>query len=287
VTLLAREADFWAYLREREAIRLRRAQGLPREEWTTDPIMKTYRFTNVKREHDRTTMLLQREFYTGRSLTHPSPVALLNATSARYFGTIESMRANGWMGDWGVARRDVMAELTDRRLLLGEKVYTSAYVVPAGGRTGPKVNVVCDVLDGIWLEAEMILKTDSWRDACFRMCMLDCVGSFMAKEVLLDYVLATGWVPMDWQTWTPVGPGGRLGAGVVRYGMLERIAEPEALDVIRAVYDHRATEWSGVELDLTDIQFAFCEFAKYEKARLGGRPKRYFSPTIDDVTVYQ
>jgi hypothetical protein len=40
-----------------------------------------------------------------------------------------------------------------------------------------------------------------------------------------------------------------------------------------------------VELDLTDIQFQLCEFAKYWKAKtLVGRPKKTFSPTIDDVT---
>jgi alpha-glutamyl/putrescinyl thymine pyrophosphorylase clade 1 len=42
---------FVSVMRERETIRLRRAQGLPRP-WTADPILHSYRFCNIKREDD-------------------------------------------------------------------------------------------------------------------------------------------------------------------------------------------------------------------------------------------
>jgi len=45
---------FFRYARERHQIHLRRAAGMPRP-WTKDPILKTYRFTQVFRELDRTT----------------------------------------------------------------------------------------------------------------------------------------------------------------------------------------------------------------------------------------
>jgi hypothetical protein len=46
---------FYAYARERQSVHLRRQAGLPREQWTKDPILQTYRFCNVFREQDKTT----------------------------------------------------------------------------------------------------------------------------------------------------------------------------------------------------------------------------------------
>lgn len=316
-------SEFWAFVRERELIRHRRAVGLPREQWTEDEIFRTYSFTNVRREHDRVTTLLTREFYEpwymyhrleprldGVSL-HPRPVALLNAAIFRYHGTIDSARALGWHSCWDADAKVRMVEIDEGRQATGERVFTSAYIVPVGGVSASKSRVVAEVVSGVWERADMILDTDSWEVARDRMCDVWCVGSFMAKEVLLDYVLATGWRPRDWETWTPVGPGARLGAGVVRDGVLFRLSEAEALEVCRELYAGRhqqdsrtgVTPWPETmlvglsdgssdgtlvnvpDLDLTDVQFQLCEFAKYEKARTGvGRPKRLFRPTVDDVT---
>jgi hypothetical protein len=44
----------WAYIEERERIRLRKEAGEPFP-WTEDPILRAFKFTNVRRIHDRTT----------------------------------------------------------------------------------------------------------------------------------------------------------------------------------------------------------------------------------------
>ena len=46
---------FFDFCREREAIRLRRESGEPREKWTQDPVFQQGRFLNVFREDDRVT----------------------------------------------------------------------------------------------------------------------------------------------------------------------------------------------------------------------------------------
>jgi hypothetical protein len=46
---------FFRYARERQQILLNRRAGLPREQWTKDPILQKYRFCNVFREDDKTT----------------------------------------------------------------------------------------------------------------------------------------------------------------------------------------------------------------------------------------
>ena len=49
---------FFDFCREREAIRLRREVGQPRENWTQDPVFQQGRFLNVFREDDRVTKAL-------------------------------------------------------------------------------------------------------------------------------------------------------------------------------------------------------------------------------------
>ncbi len=278
---------FWNFMIERESIRLRRTRGLAREEWTKDPIFKKFSFTNVKREHDRTTMLLNEEFYRVWGCQHPSPQALLNSVIFRYFGTIEMARAIGWHPEWNEGFKDALIERSEARMAVGQTVFTAAYIVPNCGSSLAKHHVVAEVIDSVWRDVHAILDTDRWEVACERLCTHWGVGSFMAKEVLLDYILATQWVPSDWTTWTPVGPGGRRGASWIKYGVKTKISEFEALNIIREVYATRDLFWPRdfVELDLTDIQFQCCEFDKWMRVSVdGGRPKRLFRPTIDSVT---
>lgn len=273
-------------MKERERIRIRRRIGLPREEWTSDPIFKEYSFTNVKREHDRTTALLVREFYSTRHHRHPSKIALMNAAIFRFHGTIETARHLGWSEIWGGP--DILRARTDVLMATGGRVFTPAYIVPNCGDDRPKTHVVADIVNGIVSDANFILDTNSWEEACDRMCECFGVGAFMAKEVLLDYILATQWKPKDWETWTPIGPGALRGAGYVRYGQPSKINTEEALEVVRSLYSRREELWPPdyVKLDLTDIQFQLCEIAKYMRFRLGlGRPKRKFRPTQDGVTT--
>lgn len=303
--------EFWDFVRERELIRLRRLAGLPREQWTSDEILQTYSFTNVKRHHDRVTRLLLTEFYDPHRLfndqkqTHLLASAeilrmyLLNAAIFRYFGTLESARTIGWLYEWSPDQKSRLLEMGS---LLS---FTPAYLVPNCGDTRAKYVVVCDIIDSIWSVATEVVAQTSWQRACEILSRCWGCGSFMAKEVYLDFLLARGeWRPSDWQTWTPVGPGGQRGATWVRDGLVlsssgkqTKMDEDEALEVIRVIYESRFNDghWhepmrvdddvlDPVDLDLTDVQFQLCEFDKYNRAKSGGRPKRKFRPTVDEIT---
>lgn len=308
----SRVERFYEFMTERENIRLRRLLGWPREQWTLDPVFQKYSFTNVKREHDRTSTRLMKEFYEPHILANEELEAdaldlenpddlrtiLINCAIARYFGTVESMHVMGWTESWDTERRNEILGYGAQ----GDLTFTSAYIIPACGQSRPKYEIVCDILDGIWGSpsaiysgrsghtADLVVTAMSsitgWQHATQILTMLWGVGSFMAKEILLDYVMATGLKPADWQTWTPVGPGGRRGASRVLYGDKRPISEALALDVIREVYAERGQYWRSdfVELDLTDIQFQFCEIDKHSRVAEGRRPKRQFKPTIDDIT---
>lgn len=289
------EDEFWKFINEREAIRLRRWRGLPREEWTTDPIFKQFSFTNVKRIDDRTTSLLYQEFYTPFQVghqddqgyvDHPCMEALLNAAIFRFHGTIETARVLGWSSTW--QGEDWLVRKTDLMMRAGERVFTPAYIIPNCGDSRAKTHVVAGILGQMIEHIPHIINTIKWQTACERLCDCYGIGPFMAKEILLDYILATEWVPDDWESWTPVGPGGLKGAGFVRYGHKPKsIPTAEALEIIQGLYSRAKTRWEHTSrhLDLTDIQFQLCELAKYKRYELGfGRPKRKFSPTIDAIT---
>jgi hypothetical protein len=298
----SRVEAFYEFMTERENIRLRRAAGWPRSEWTLDPVFQQYSFTNVKREHDRTTQLLKKEFYDWWRDEHMPTVQgpewmndpnedelrslLINCAIFRFFGTHETAQTLGWTELWDSKRREQIQAYG----LQGDLHFTSAYIVPACGRSEPKYEVLCDVFDSVWSKSRDVIEAinteESWRLACGHLTQCYGVGSFMAKEILLDYVLATQIYPEDWQTWTPVGPGGCRGAGRILHGRKVRLREAEALEVIREVYDQRGQYWREdfVSLDLTDVQFQMCEIDKWSRVAEGRAPKRKFRPTVDEIT---
>lgn len=292
-------------MREREAIRLRRRANRPWP-WTEDPILRDYRFTNVRRSDDRTTQLLVREFYHdgGRmAIYHHGREAeaeqrrevLLNCAIARYFGTIEFMRAVGWQHDF---QPTLLKRVARQRLDAGERVYTGAYMISPCNHPGPKEKVVVDVfLRDLWRQSAGVVnamfRLDTgeplqWRNVHTRLTEVAGFGGtgFMAKEVLLDTRLVRGFwprQPVDRMEWTPVGPGSRRGAGrMLGDDQGRAVSNAKTLEVCRVLFaargDHLPEDF--VDLELHDVQFQLCEWSKYEKVRLGqGRPRsRYRRP---------
>jgi len=339
----SRVSAFYAFMRERELIRLRRLHGLSRDEWTKDEILKKFSFTNVKREHDRTTQQFRRIYQQlcidihGRDDVHPDHPdsgfgmdwqncqdLLTTCAVFRFFGTVKSAEVIGpytWAGmddsSSGPGYFQRIRDYGDQ----GDLTFTSAYIVTSAGRSDPKHHVVAEALEQFSEMTNEVLEAlqaengpRSWQKAVEVMTRCYCVGSFMAKEIILDYLMMMPDVCRDltdWSTWTPVGPGGKRGAARIRYGGLVDMSESEALDVIREVYAARSEHWprtfslpwshmspncdnhcgcdegsrvTAVELDLTDIQFQMCEFDKYSRVAEGRRPKRLFKPTIDTLT---
>jgi len=290
---ITRVKQFYDFMIERELIRQRRASGLPQSLWTNDPIFKLFSFTNVKRHDDRTTIEFKRIYDQHQDAS--DRIKLLNCALYRFFGTVHSAKVMGWVEDWEHGR--------DHVYRLGPGLsFTAAYIVTSAGRSDAKYSVVCEFIDSLWSRIDKILEYHTWEGAIREMTECYGFGSFMAKEVYLDFVLATGRLPTDWSTWTPVGPGGKRGAARVRYGINTQIGESEALDVIREIYSVRDEHWPDEiaesdrldpgqdltyhlpKLDLTDVQFQLCEFDKYSRVAEGRRPKRLFHPTRDSIT---
>lgn len=280
-----RTEEFYKFIIERETIRLKRLVGGPYP-WTKDPILRKFKFTNVKREHDKTSMLLKKEFYTPH-YEGDREIILLNCAIARYFGTIEFMRTVGWQHRWNPEH---IRKVANARMAAGERVFTGAYIITNIGIPGSKIDVVIDeFLADLWKQRKAVVKAAEelrWQPCVERLMQVRGFGGtgFMAKETILDSRYTAFWgggQPTDKNTWTPVGPGSIRGASRTMNLWPRKVPKEMALDVCQQLFLARKKFWPKkfVELELTDIQFQLCEFDKYERVRLGeGRPRSLYMP---------
>lgn len=239
---------FFAYARARHAILLRRQTGLPRTEWTDDPILQKYRFCNVFREDDVTTKWFRENV---RDPLRNQPEVLLATVVFRWFNRIttgeaifEQARANfsesavGYETAWDeLLRTNSTNGMKDSiTCWCGKGPYvTGAYIIKThdgmpklpgvlkcirgfmemqhrGTRPAPKKNLMS------WMSVakEML----EWRDD--QPCSLEqCwewlrrvpyLGDFMAYEIVTDlrYTALLDKAP-DIMTWANPGPGAMRG----------------------------------------------------------------------------
>lgn len=278
--LISSIGRFLEFMMNRESMRLKKESGASWP-WTDDPILQEFRFTNVKREHDRTTRWM-RKHWTGQNLYASSGEIIFNCALFRYFGTIQFASAVGWQSRWDPASIVSSAELQIRR---GEKIFTGAYIIPTLGVKEPKHRVVVErILTPLWFSREelghLARNTKSWRAVGQRLMQQKGFGGtgFMAKETLQDAMQTPALGDaIDRNTWCPIGPGARRGLNRV-FGRPTKFHQPfdrslADLMILFEVATAQLPYWMPA-LELHDIQFQLCEFDKYERFRLGeGRPK--------------
>jgi hypothetical protein len=271
---------FFEFICKREALRLRKETGAPWP-WSDDEILNTYKFTNVKREHDRTTRWM-RHNWTGPNERRPAGEIIFNCALFRYFGTWEFAEAVGWQRRW--EPRELIS-IARRRSALGQRVFTGAYIIPTLGHRGPKSEAVAQlVLTPLWKAREELgrvaVQSQSWRATAEQMRRLPGFGGtgFMTKEVLQDTMhtpVLSG--AIDRNTWCPAGPGARRGLNRLSERELRTLVpEAQLLAEMLSLFERGSDvvpSWMPA-LELHDIQFQLCEFDKYERVRTGqGRPR--------------
>ena len=278
-----RSDEFYNFMIKREKLRLVKEQGGPWP-WTEDTILQTYKFTNVKRSHDKTTKWFWKE-RLDKHKEAPASTILFNCALFRYFGTIEFSEAIGWIEHWPTSAQ-LVKDTAKERLANKERVFTGAYVITNQGLKAPKQDVVVDhFLTPLWEKAPTICNlaenTRRWEDTAKMMMELKGFGGsgFMTKEILQD-ALHTKVFPTctDTNTYCPVGPGAKRGLNRV-LGFDKDAKLNNGLELMIKLFDDRVVFWpeEWVELELHDIQFQLCEFDKYERVKHGeGRPRSLY-----------
>lgn len=302
----------WEYMHTREQVRLARKQGLPKP-WTQDPILQSYRFCNVNREHDTVTQWI-RLFIRGPYAEHKDlwfllaiarvlnlPGSLNAVIEAGLFPPHDNPTGDRW---WDP---ESFAQLLRERRRRKQPWHTGAYMVRAAGRNQPYADdkagyVTHVVLDGLWRQREELrsaLWGTSLQEATHRLTSFYGWGGFMAYEVVTD-LRHTAWLhgAPDIYTWANAGPGAKRGLNRLHgRPVAAPLSQTQACDEMRALLEaltaeipglrpgslcqryggpdnaHRPTGWSWT-LEMRDVEHSLCEFDKYERVRLGeGAPR--------------
>jgi hypothetical protein len=278
------------FMMERHNIYLKRLHGEP-PPWTEDPILLKYKFTNVFRELDRTTVWMRENLVGPCSDNQPGDLLLFNACVFRRFGTIEFSQKLGFLKKW---EPEKVMKLANELLVKGERVFTGAYNIPNMGLSLPKTEVVVyHTLDPIWKVrkelAAVAMKTRSLEETHKAFLPYPSWGGsgFMAYEVVSDLrwssLLRTA---SDIMTWANPGVGARRGLNRLYGRPYEQgCSAKQCLEEMRIIFSVLSEVWDSLgggewgSLSMREIEHSLCEWDKYERVRLGqGRPRSTFTP---------
>jgi hypothetical protein len=261
---------FFKFCRERHSVFLRREAGLPREQWTDDPILKQYKFTNVFRELDRTTAWFKKHV---RDPLRDVPHVLLATVLFRMFNRTEVGEAIFCKEDFLSTGGGPFGAFVDT----GKTSFLKSAIVAHVGRTGPYATGAYIIssppgmkkLDGVLKIVEDFNKRKCERPTCGAPDWLCCaerllghthsmeqvwnwlrefdyLGNFHSYEVVCDlrHTRLLENAP-DKLTWSSPGPGARRGMNRVLGRPLDfRIKTEDLITLICALLSNaKSYEW--------------------------------------------
>lgn len=308
---------FFYWINERHSIHLKKQAGVNRKgmgwPWTKDKILQQYKFTNPFRQNDRVTKDWMNRYAsllaiekTGKQV--PDDLILFHLCMFRLFNyppTYDALnfamfksKGLGWNKEKAVA---ILKERRDGVNSPDSQIFTGAYMITPGSGSD-KIDTYCEVLDQLWdgrtenqkkkrssvprrvRWTRAIKARRSMRRATALLCKLDCVGPFIAYEIVCDLrhtrILSDA---LDIDTWANAGPGAKRGVhrlltgdkehpkGVIDYNaaMIEllRIARDDK----RLSKDVLSCEWP---FNAREIEHSLCEYDKMSRVRMGqGKPR--------------
>jgi alpha-glutamyl/putrescinyl thymine pyrophosphorylase clade 1 len=266
---------YWRFAAERQAVYLRRLSDHCGP-WTTDPVLRNYRFTNVYRAADRVSQYLIREilYREGRS---QSPIELFFRTLLfKLFNKIETWcyleRLLGPLS-WQSTDLNRISLALGALRSRGERVYSAAYIMPspAFGHERKHDNHLAllarMIEDG--LPAQLV-KALSLRAAYEMIRPYPGLGPFLAFQYVIDLNYST-MLDFDEADFVVAGPGALDGIAKC-FTDIGRLAPP---DVIYHMVDRQQDEFArlglrfdglfGRPLKPIDCQNLFCEISKYAR----------------------
>lgn len=293
-TAKLRAADFFAFARKRHQIHLDRSAGLERP-WTDDAILATYRFTNVFRELDRTSVWIARQARMWLDHMQIEPwQKILGVILARTFNRVETLEKifcqnhlfEGEPPAWYYVRGNMdKDQLEDYMRSFCEKPWvTGAYIVktPDG---------MDKLLGALWIVEQARLRLPVLAADRSFACSMEALhadlvrfpflGGFTAYEIVSDIRwMSVGQSWPDIMTWAHAGPGAvrglnRVHGRPVKASLNQRQALSEMRDLLAESREHWPDEWPMWEM--REVEHTLCEFDKYERVRLGeGTPRGRF-----------
>ena len=270
------------WIREREAIRLRREGGKPRP-WTDDAILRQYRFCNVRRMDDKVSRWLLEKWYTPNK---GSPNMFLACVIARHFNLPTTLAVLGFPKLWQPEKVRASCKLLKEK---GWNVFNNAYIISGGTGAKPngprrdKIDIVIDKVIQPIIDSGYTPDTNSMQQSVEGMLGFAGIGSFMAGQIIADMRWAAPGRWLDKCDWAPQGPGSTRGLcrlyemDVDRHG-LKADDFLQGLREVIAYCKRRLPPGISERLEAIDYQSCLCEYDKFSRAIEGdGKPKQKYA----------
>jgi hypothetical protein len=283
-----------AFLIERNKIYHRKTAGEPWP-WTTDPILQAYRFTEVYRERDRTSLHYQK---TIRNFYGATPLVLPGTVLYRWYNRIST--CDGLFNEPDViTNRSVFEMYMDHNCYRPEILFNCIKKLPTPHVTGAFIiNGAQGYSKGMgvavhfheWCEKPWQKQWETWLQSPPTLQeMYDWLktgatglGSFMTAQIIADlkYLPFMQNVP-DWWTWAAPGPGSMRGLNVVHGRDLNAKWNEadwlECIQELRKAENERLADYGLGPFHAQDTQNHCCEYSKYTKVMMGlGRPRQVY-----------
>jgi hypothetical protein len=283
---LLQAPQYFAMNRERYKIYLRRQAGDPWP-WTTDPILREYRFTNTFRELDKTTTWFReniRDPLSHKATDDQGRLKLVDSTIIfRWFNRISSMQLVLDLLLYTWDSNEARKRLKDVKPLV-----SGAFMI----KTVTGLNKLEGLLES--LDLARLMTPDmvprwgatlegAWRD----LQSVPFLGAFMAHEVIQDlYYTPILDQASDAMTWSSFGPGGTHGMSRIIGGhpkMFNRVSMTDQATMREAMIqllemstkeEYWPQEWP--KWNAHTVEFTCCEWDKYCRGQAGERLKRRY-----------
>ena len=282
------------FVRQREDVRLARERG-DKAPWSTDHVINKYKFTNVRRKHDRVSVWIIQNIIDPNLQDSFLWFKLVIARLVNWPPTLQYLESNGAMiTPPSKFNPELFSKCIEDLKLNGKKVYSGAYMIyPTGDSGGVKSLSIANKIIGDVVAKREAINNSLWKDnptvSEFVATLSSCYGisTFIAGQVAADLTYAQGHLGIadDLYTYAPIGPGSSKGLNYL-LGRSEFASwKQEAFndELIRIRYE--ILNKLGVEfadMTLHDVQSCLCEFSKYVKAvKQQGNPKSLYKPETE------
>lgn len=270
------------WIAERERIREAKERGDPKP-WSDNKVFQNVYFCNVRREDDRVTKWIRKEWSPENIGWDNYEYAMVLARLLNWPDTLQGI-------DPKHATPEKIFQHMEARRKEGNKVWGNAYVVTTHGLKMDKAVYLCERVLPAAYEA---LGGGRWRAAYqgtpmltrrhTQLMELEGLASFMAAQVIADLKNTIGhplYEAPDWSSWSAPGPGSMRGLNWFfgedippkRYQLyMDQVAN------YLLIQDAAGPLRTRGRINMQDLQNCLCEYDKFMRVTNNeGRSKRKY-----------
>jgi hypothetical protein len=262
------------FMQMRQRVYLARQDGKPWP-WTKDTVLRDYRLENVYREQDLQTTWL-REHWLQPYARHPN--LWFAACLFRQVNWSPTLAEIGFPEVWEPER---VLKIMEARKARGEKVYTSAYMIPEHGEKSKPRYTVNRVLDPLWQavatgncpiwETAPSVSLESAHRWLHQFYGWGGESGFLTYEAITD-LRHTRYLcnAPDVYTWANPGPGAKRGiCWLLGVAVKTRIPRFEQIRYMREAFDYLNQNRDPrilPTLEMRDVEHSLCAYDKWCRA---------------------